>query len=164
MSDRFGSGIYSYLEPSLADRHAVSTASSPYRVMLACEVDLLPPRVEPPRFSRIVRSVGHYPHSLIPDHHTNVLSTRMDRLSSCQDLRRSFPGTSYFTQNPRLPLQQDLMAVYLCMAEVPPSVCSTTACRFTRVNSTFRTTVLACFRTVTSYRTFLVLGSLHLTL
>jgi len=53
---RFGPGVYSYVDPSLADRHAVSTTSSPYRVMLACEVNLLPPQVQPPKFSRIVQS------------------------------------------------------------------------------------------------------------
>jgi len=55
-SGQCGSGIYSYLEPSLADRHAVSTTSSPYRVMLACEVNLLPSRVKSPKFSGIVQS------------------------------------------------------------------------------------------------------------
>ncbi|KAF9643752.1 hypothetical protein BDM02DRAFT_3122987 [Thelephora ganbajun] len=55
-SGRFGSGVYSYLEPSLADRHAVSTISSSYRVMLACEVNLLPHRVQPPISSEVVQS------------------------------------------------------------------------------------------------------------
>jgi len=53
---QFGSGVYSYLEPSLADRHAVTTTSSPYRVMLACEVSLPPSRVQPPKSSGIVQS------------------------------------------------------------------------------------------------------------
>lgn len=57
-ADRFGSGVYSYLDPSLADRHAVSTTSSPYRVMLLCEVNLLPLRMKPPQFSAIVQSVS----------------------------------------------------------------------------------------------------------
>ncbi|KAJ6620077.1 hypothetical protein B0H10DRAFT_2163668 [Mycena sp. CBHHK59/15] len=35
---RFGEGIYSYRNPSLADVHATSATSSPYRVMVACDV------------------------------------------------------------------------------------------------------------------------------
>lgn len=58
LADRFGPGVYSYLDPSLADRHAVSTTTSPYRVMLSCEVNLLPHRVQPPKFSGIVQSVS----------------------------------------------------------------------------------------------------------
>ncbi|KAI0080963.1 hypothetical protein K474DRAFT_48002 [Panus rudis PR-1116 ss-1] len=37
-SVRYGDGIYSYLNPALADAHATSSATSPYRVMLACDV------------------------------------------------------------------------------------------------------------------------------
>jgi len=55
-SGRFGSGVYSYLDPSLADKWAVSTTSSPYKVMLACEVNLLPPRQKPPMFSGLCSS------------------------------------------------------------------------------------------------------------
>ncbi|KAJ7067312.1 hypothetical protein C8F01DRAFT_664506 [Mycena amicta] len=35
---RFGEGIYSYKNPSLADGHATSATSTPYRVMIACDV------------------------------------------------------------------------------------------------------------------------------
>ena len=73
-SGRRGSGVYSYLEPSLADRHAVSTMSSPYRVMLACEVDLPPPQVQPPKFSGIVQSVSYWAGFLKPRSHTNSLN------------------------------------------------------------------------------------------
>ncbi|KAF8808620.1 hypothetical protein BYT27DRAFT_7137078 [Phlegmacium glaucopus] len=34
---RFGDGIYSYRNPALADQHATSCTSSPYRVMIACD-------------------------------------------------------------------------------------------------------------------------------
>ncbi|PPQ63935.1 hypothetical protein CVT24_009110 [Panaeolus cyanescens] len=37
-SGRFGDGIYSYRNPALADRHATSCTTSPYRVMIACDV------------------------------------------------------------------------------------------------------------------------------
>ncbi|KAJ7300732.1 hypothetical protein DFH08DRAFT_128937 [Mycena albidolilacea] len=37
-SGRFGEGIYSYRNPSLADVHATSATSTPYRVMIACDV------------------------------------------------------------------------------------------------------------------------------
>jgi len=39
-SDRYGVGIYSYFDPSMADRFATSSLSSPYRAMLACEVNV----------------------------------------------------------------------------------------------------------------------------
>ncbi|KAI0784003.1 hypothetical protein BC629DRAFT_538935 [Irpex lacteus] len=35
---RFGDGVYSYTNPALADKHATSSTSSPYRVMIACDV------------------------------------------------------------------------------------------------------------------------------
>ncbi|KZP04320.1 hypothetical protein FIBSPDRAFT_844086 [Athelia psychrophila] len=35
---RYGSGIYSYPNPALADSHATSCTTSPYRVMVACDV------------------------------------------------------------------------------------------------------------------------------
>lgn len=82
VSVRFGTGVYSYLEPSLADRHAVSTTSSPYRVMLACEVNLPPPQVQPPKFSGIVQSVSHHACSLASGSHANVLKPQHDDESS----------------------------------------------------------------------------------
>lgn len=36
--NRFGNGIYSSPNPALADEFATSSTSSPYRVMIACEV------------------------------------------------------------------------------------------------------------------------------
>jgi len=35
---RYGKGIYSYLNPARADRHSTSCMSSPYRVMISCDV------------------------------------------------------------------------------------------------------------------------------
>ncbi|KAF7357337.1 hypothetical protein MSAN_01329500 [Mycena sanguinolenta] len=35
---RFGEGIYSYRNPNLADVHATSATSTPYRVMIACDI------------------------------------------------------------------------------------------------------------------------------
>lgn len=40
---RYGSGIYSYFDPSMADRFATSSLSSPYRAMLLCEVNIPTP-------------------------------------------------------------------------------------------------------------------------
>ncbi|KIM40642.1 hypothetical protein M413DRAFT_19228 [Hebeloma cylindrosporum] len=37
-SGRFGDGVYSYRNPALADNFATSCTSSPYRVMVACDV------------------------------------------------------------------------------------------------------------------------------
>ncbi|KAJ7683702.1 hypothetical protein B0H17DRAFT_1160863 [Mycena rosella] len=37
---RFGEGIYSYRNPSLADVHATSATTTPYRVMVACDVSV----------------------------------------------------------------------------------------------------------------------------
>jgi hypothetical protein len=73
MYARFGSGVYSYLESSLADRHAVSTTSSPYRVMLACEVNLLPHRAQPPKSPGILQSVSYHTRFLTLGSHTNSL-------------------------------------------------------------------------------------------
>ncbi|KAF7341447.1 hypothetical protein MVEN_01881900 [Mycena venus] len=35
---RFGEGIYSYRNPSLANMHATAATSTPYRVMIACDI------------------------------------------------------------------------------------------------------------------------------
>lgn len=37
---RFGNGIYTYFDPSRADRFATSSLSTPYRAILLCEVNL----------------------------------------------------------------------------------------------------------------------------
>ncbi|KAF7321665.1 hypothetical protein MKEN_00687800 [Mycena kentingensis (nom. inval.)] len=37
---RFGPGIYSYRNPSLADAHATSATTTPYRVMLVCDASV----------------------------------------------------------------------------------------------------------------------------
>jgi hypothetical protein len=55
-SGGLGNGVYSYLDPALADRWALSTTSSPYRVMIGCEVNVLPPRQKPPMFSGLCQS------------------------------------------------------------------------------------------------------------
>ncbi|KAJ2917360.1 hypothetical protein MD484_g3079, partial [Candolleomyces efflorescens] len=39
---RFGDGIYSYRNPRMADRFATSCTSSPYRVMIACDICVEP--------------------------------------------------------------------------------------------------------------------------
>ncbi|KDR68591.1 hypothetical protein GALMADRAFT_1036536 [Galerina marginata CBS 339.88] len=43
---RFGEGVYSYRNPALADRFATSCTSSPYRVMIACDVAVEPTQAE----------------------------------------------------------------------------------------------------------------------
>jgi len=53
---RWESGVDSYLDPSQADKRAVSTSSSPHRVMISCEVSLPPPRVELSKSSTVVKS------------------------------------------------------------------------------------------------------------
>ena len=40
---RYGNGIYSYFDPSMADRFATSSLSSPYRAILLCEVNIPTP-------------------------------------------------------------------------------------------------------------------------
>ena len=137
VSVRFGPGVYSYLEPSLADKHAVSTMSSPYRVMLACEVNLPPPRVQPSESSEIVESVSHHSYTLsCPDQIQTLSIHRMRtvRWSSCQERRRSFPSISYSTPNPRPPHPRDLMVACPCTLRVPTFVYPTTARLF--INST----------------------------
>ena len=48
---RYGNGIYSYESPALADMFATSCTSSPYRVMVACDVIVDPKQ-------RISKKVG----------------------------------------------------------------------------------------------------------
>lgn len=36
--DRFGPGIYTFVNPKLADTEATTSSTSPYRVMVACDV------------------------------------------------------------------------------------------------------------------------------
>ena len=123
MSARFGTGVYSYTEPSLADRWAVSTTSSPYRVMLACEVSLPPSQVKPAKSSGILPSVSHCTRSSAFGSHTDlpIYSARKDRWSSCQGLKQSHPSISYCTQrpNPRPPNPRELMGTYLLTKRVP---------------------------------------------
>lgn len=117
---RFGDGVYSYLESSQADRHAVSTMSSPFRVMLGCEVNL-PPRVQLPKSSGIVQSVSHPTCDPSPPCLIRPLSnrsTRMVRRSSYREPRQSFPSTSYSTPNPRPPHQRNLMVSYPCTTKI----------------------------------------------
>jgi len=45
-SGRFGDGVYSYRNPALADNFATSCISSPYRVMIACDVVVEPDQTE----------------------------------------------------------------------------------------------------------------------
>lgn len=144
---RCGSGVYSYLEPSLADRHAVSTTSSPYRVMLACEVNLLPPRVQPPKFSGIAQSVSYstYHSGITPT--LSISSTRMGRRSSCQQLRRSSPSISYSTPNLQIPHPRD--PVRHSTVEIPfPRIQPRPARRFACVTFTFRIILLQNRRVV----------------
>ena len=111
MFARLGSGIYSYLDPSLADVWAVSTTSSPFRVMLECEVSLLPPRTKPPRFSSILQSVSHRPPFTRPGliFTPSISSVRTGRWSACRGPMRSHPGISYSTPNFRRPHLQHPM-------------------------------------------------------
>lgn len=128
-----GSGVYSYLEPSLADRWAVSTMSSRYRVMLACEVVLLPHNVKPPKSSGILQSVSHSMRPFVSRSHTDTTnrSTRKVRLSSCQGPKRSHPSFSYCTQRqkPRPPNPQKSTG-HLPTSSVPLSTYPDAACRF----------------------------------
>ena len=91
---RFGPGIYSYLKPSLADRWAV--CSPPHRVMLACEVKLLPTQVKPSESSGILRSVSYYHVPSCPGliRTLPTYSTKKDRWCMCQGLRRSHQSIS----------------------------------------------------------------------
>ena len=59
-SGRYGRGIYSYFDPSMADRFATSSISSPYRAMLACEVNVPAPDSNASRSPLVVKSVSAY--------------------------------------------------------------------------------------------------------
>jgi hypothetical protein len=59
---RFGDGIYSYRNPALADDFATSCTSSPYRVMIACDVVVEP---ETPGTNEVSGKTGIDRHVLI---------------------------------------------------------------------------------------------------
>ena len=39
-TSRYGNGIYTCLNPALADKYATSSSTSPYRAMIACDVSI----------------------------------------------------------------------------------------------------------------------------
>lgn len=55
---RYGKGIYSYFDPSMADRFATSSASSPYRAILACEVNVPATDSNASKSPMVVKSVS----------------------------------------------------------------------------------------------------------
>ena len=57
-SGRYGKGIYSYFDPSMADRFATSSTSSPYRAMLACEVNIPATHSNASKSPMVVKSVS----------------------------------------------------------------------------------------------------------
>lgn len=57
-SSRFGDGIYSYRNPALADRFATSCTSSPYRVIIACDVSVEPEQCSMDEVSPDMRNEG----------------------------------------------------------------------------------------------------------
>lgn len=57
-SGRYGKGIYSYFDPSMADRFATSSISSPYRAILACEVNVPAMDSNASRSPLVVKSVS----------------------------------------------------------------------------------------------------------
>lgn len=59
-SDRHGVGIYSYFDPSMADRSATSSLSSPYRVMLGCEVNVPAVNSNAAKSPIVVKSVSKW--------------------------------------------------------------------------------------------------------
>ena len=57
-SGRYGKGIYSYFDPSMADMFATSSITSPYRVMLECEVNVPAANSNASKSPMVVRSVS----------------------------------------------------------------------------------------------------------
>ena len=57
-SGRYGKGIYSYFDPSRADRFATSSISSPYRAILACEVSVPATDSNASKSPMVVKSVS----------------------------------------------------------------------------------------------------------
>ena len=57
-SGRHGNGIYSYFDPSKADKFATSSVSSPYRAILLCEVNIPMRGSNASKSPRVVKSVG----------------------------------------------------------------------------------------------------------
>lgn len=59
-SGRYGKGIYSYFDPSMADGFATSSISSPYRVMLACEVNVPATNSNASKSPMVAKSVSRW--------------------------------------------------------------------------------------------------------
>lgn len=59
-SGRYGKGIYSYFDPSMADSFATSSISSPYRVMLECEVNVPASNSNASKSPMVVKSVSKW--------------------------------------------------------------------------------------------------------
>jgi hypothetical protein len=57
-SGRYGKGIYSYFDPSMADRFATSSITSPYRAMLVCEVNVPATDSNASKSPMVVKSVS----------------------------------------------------------------------------------------------------------
>ena len=55
---RYGSGIYTYFDPSMADNFATSSLSSPYRMILACEVNVPAKGSNAWKSPKVVKSVS----------------------------------------------------------------------------------------------------------
>jgi len=58
MGISFGDGVYSYRNPALADNFATSCTSSPYRVMIACDVTVEPAQTAVDEVRRLSMNSG----------------------------------------------------------------------------------------------------------
>ena len=88
-SGRYGKGIYSYFDPSMADKFATSSASSPYRAMLACEVNVPAPDSNASKSPMVVKSVStKVPCMDGPETHLDVPLSSSKTKTACLFLRR----------------------------------------------------------------------------
>ena len=89
-SGRYGKGIYSYFDPSMADRFATSSVSSPYRAVLACEVNIPAVNSNASRSPIVAKSVS-----------ASTTSSTIDRSSPTRShslVRRRRPGVCFFSR------------------------------------------------------------------
>jgi hypothetical protein len=73
-SGRYGKGIYSYLDPSMADRFATSSLSSPFRAVLACEVNIPAVNSNASKSPIVAKSVSKSTTSSTTDQSSPILS------------------------------------------------------------------------------------------
>jgi hypothetical protein len=90
----FGDGVYSYRNPALADNFATSCTSSPYRVMIACDVAVEPAQTRIDEVRRLSMYFGLWPI-------LNASPVHRGRIALCPNGRRHPASVHFHVQKVR---------------------------------------------------------------